>query len=768
MTVTATYEDGKTKDVTSKATFTGYDMQTVSQEQTVTVSYIEDNVEKTATYTIQVKELPTLVSIALSGNYPTEFTIGDEFSHEGLVVTATYSDESTKVVTENLSISEPDMSTAGQKTVTVTYTEGNNAPTAEYAITVNDIAEKTIAEFIAAGGGKCYLVGTVSNIASTTYGNFDLTDASGTIYVYGCLTSEGESRQFASLGIEEGNKIKVLADQYTLYNQKDEAVNVVFVEKIALPTHQLAVVAENGSVTIEGKEAGVAANTYTIEEEFTVSATATPAEHYTFTGWTAVGVELEDNTLNPVSFTMPANDVTLTATFTENEKHTVTFSVLGEVLDNYTAEVYEGESITFPEVTAPQGFVFMGWTASAISGTQAAAPRDLTDASVMGSEDEEFYAVFAVKEETGDVTYEKLSSGQFEANATYVIGAAQSAQVTTMWYFYSYNDKVDENVSWGTMTNSPDENTPIMFTLSGEASSLVAMDSNNNYLSPLTTANFQMSGTSKTIAIDANDGHIYNPTKSGSDTYALRHNYNNGGGGLRWYKGNTGTAAYFYKVVLGITYSDYCTTLPTSETVSVTAVGLATYVSNYTLDYSNVDGLAAYKAKVSANGITFNRVTTVPAGEGVLLRSLETLSETKKFTVPVVVLGDNDNPIVWGEDENDFVRGTGVQVASQSTDETGATVNNYILNSGSQGVGFYKANNQVVATNRAYLSVSAANAPAGNNARLAYRFVDDVVTAISTVSTENSDNAVYNMQGQRVAKPAKGLYVVGGKKVVVK
>ena len=71
----------------------------------------------------------------------------------------------------------------------------------------------TIAQFLAAEVSDVVyeLTGTVSNIKNTTYGNFDLTDATGTVYVYGLLTAEGVSKQFASMGIEEGTNITITA-----------------------------------------------------------------------------------------------------------------------------------------------------------------------------------------------------------------------------------------------------------------------------------------------------------------------------------------------------------------------------------------------------------------------------------------------------------------------------------------------------------------------------------------------------------------------------
>ena len=133
MTVTANYEGGKTKDVTSSATFTGYDMATAG-EQTVTVSYTENEVVKTTTYNITVNAPATLTSITLSGTYPTTFEQGDEFSSEGIVVTANFDDNTTSDVTADASFSGYDMSTLGEQTVTVTY----NEKTAQYNITVNE------------------------------------------------------------------------------------------------------------------------------------------------------------------------------------------------------------------------------------------------------------------------------------------------------------------------------------------------------------------------------------------------------------------------------------------------------------------------------------------------------------------------------------------------------------------------------------------------------------------------------------------------------
>ena len=80
----------------------------------------------------------TLVSIVIT-DQTTLYTVGDTFEFDG-TVTATYSDESTATVTPT-SVSAPDMTTKGTKTVTVTYAEGDLTVSAEYEIEVVEVQD---------------------------------------------------------------------------------------------------------------------------------------------------------------------------------------------------------------------------------------------------------------------------------------------------------------------------------------------------------------------------------------------------------------------------------------------------------------------------------------------------------------------------------------------------------------------------------------------------------------------------------------------------
>ena len=101
----------------------------------VAVTYLADN-NFTATYYINVISTKILLGITLSGSYPTTFYIGDSFSSEGLVVTANYNDENVVLSSEQYLVSTPDMTTAGEKTVVVSFTDNGGTFYEEYTINV--------------------------------------------------------------------------------------------------------------------------------------------------------------------------------------------------------------------------------------------------------------------------------------------------------------------------------------------------------------------------------------------------------------------------------------------------------------------------------------------------------------------------------------------------------------------------------------------------------------------------------------------------------
>ena len=179
-----------------------------------------------------------------------------------------------------------------------------------------------------------------------------------------------------------------------------------------------------------------------------------------------------------------------------------------------------------------------------------------------------------------------------------------------------------------------------------------------------------------------------------------------------------------------------------TETVHITDAKYATYCSENALDFSNT-GLTAYIAKMNGSIVSFEPVTKVPAYSGVLLQA----DAAGDVTVGVATTVDDvtDNAFI-GVIEATLVSEPGI----------------FVLLNGDEGVGFYKTTKAfTVGAHTAYLHAL----PNGSR-----NFIGlNETTGISDVNRETiTNNCYFDLLGRSVAQPTKGLYIVNGKKVVVK
>ena len=93
----------------------------------------------------------------------------------------------------------------------------------------------TVADFLAAPEGTALfeLTGIVKNLTNTTYGNFDLVDATGSVYVYG-LTGNGaigsNDKTFSNLGINEGDVITIIGTR-TAYKETPQVGGTAYLKE---------------------------------------------------------------------------------------------------------------------------------------------------------------------------------------------------------------------------------------------------------------------------------------------------------------------------------------------------------------------------------------------------------------------------------------------------------------------------------------------------------------------------------------------------------
>ncbi len=167
------------------------------------------------------------------------------------------------------------------------------------------------------------------------------------------------------------------------------------------------------------------------------------------------------------------------------------------------------------------------------------------------------------------------------------------------------------------------------------------------------------------------------------------------------------------------------------------------------------EGAEVYTFSDKAEGedvvISFQKAEAISANVPVLVKA--TVASTEQTFEGVNLVAPAAEPKAEGT-AIDFV-GTYAPVT--------VTAGDYFVNSGT----LYKSSG---ATNlkafRAYLTLKAGTDP--NAVKL--RIGSDTTTAIDAINAgaQTVDGAVYNLSGQRVSQPTKGIYIINGKKVMMK
>ena len=187
------------------------------------------------------------------------------------------------------------------------------------------------------------------------------------------------------------------------------------------------------------------------------------------------------------------------------------------------------------------------------------------------------------------------------------------------------------------------------------------------------------------------------------------------------------------------------------EPISVT-IGTSGYatLAGFDLDHKKAtatgvyDELEAYVVTaVSASSVTLEAIPHIPANTGVILMG----TPGTTYTIPVFQHGYTVSTNLLKISDGNVKGGDGI----------------YALAEKSGTVGFYKVGAEVyIPRGKCYLNT---NAPAPD-----FLGFGDDATGIDEVRGQKVEvrGEFYNLAGQRVAQPTKGLYIVNGKKVVIK
>ena len=191
------------------------------------------------------------------------------------------------------------------------------------------------------------------------------------------------------------------------------------------------------------------------------------------------------------------------------------------------------------------------------------------------------------------------------------------------------------------------------------------------------------------------------------------------------------------------------------DEITIKEIGKTTWCSEYDLDFTNVAGIKAYTATGYddiSKTIWLTRVMKVPAGTGLLVKG-----DAGTYKIPHVSVRAYYTNLLVGN------LGDAIKIEETDGDKT-----NYYL-SGKDGT-FVSVNGSAnIGKNKAYLQLPTSVFGGTRSIGISYDD-EDGTTSIKNLAPALSEGEGewFTLQGQRVAKPGKGLYIRNGKKVIVR
>lgn len=587
--------------------------------------------------------------------------------------------------------------------------------------------------------------------------NTNVYEKSGALYIYKKMSGPTLSTSVSSLDF-------VASDVGNSYNK---SINI-----------SGANLTSSATITISGKDANMFSATPSVIEatDGTISSKEVLVSYNPSTTGTHSAV-----------LTISSSDATPVAVDLKGRvagKHNITWKVNGSTysVGSPTTVVADGEKVA--QLPTPPSDVednkFVGWTTTEITSKQSSAPSVLftsaSDAPIVTS-DAEYYAVYASQD--GPATWKKLKASELKDEGVYALitsgGFAFSGNIEDgKSYFcktqFSFNNS---NIA----TSAPEDVCELTLKKSGDGFSMYNAKYGYLYATAKSSGKLAWHDTETSYWSYTNYNWVYNDGKVN-----LRYNTNAATGYFKSYDNNSGFAPSFAQKIFSASYS---TTLGATPTYTAKAISLkaetadahwATFSCSEPTFFPEavaVNAITVAKGTITTNNDVFEHSSAVtigdatlsgvyvPANTGVLIKSAD--ADATCYVVAnktVAALQESQNML------KPALVGGGVFSAENDYTYYKLAYNDF---SSRTGLGFYYGADAggafYVKAETAYLAVPTAMSEG------AKAFVlDGETTAINGISTRNDHaEAVYNLNGQRVASMAKpGLYIVNGKKVVRK
>lgn len=656
LVVTGIYDDGTQKEITDGIVWVKdpeiLKLGTTSVDVMASVGNITSDI-----YTVKgitVKEKVTLIGIEANGT-PAEFWKGDKFNKNGITITAYWSDNSESDVTEQCQFTEPDMTTAGKKTVTVTYEN----ETCTYDIEVKTIENTKETAYTVSDAKK--LIDAGKDLATQVYVKGVVSKVDSYNAKYKSITYWLDNDAFQ---VYSGKGLN--GEVFTSIEDVEVGANVIICGKIMKFKETYEFDKENYLVEYN-------APVEKVLKSIAISGEATKTTYF------------EGETFDPTG-------LVVTATYEDESTEVVTSRVKWtfnpETLTLGTNEVKA--TATYGEMTASNTFTV----------TVTEAPKvvdiDLTKDNTTTANENKL-------EWLGEIVSVMANKGENKTSAN---------------NYYPGNGKTSTRFYKNTTLTF----TPAPFVVLGEITYEAASDAYASAMASITWTNATAEANGMSVTITPTDGSKPVSAVIGATT-----------GGKSF----------------SINYS-----LANETSLTLVAKSNDTYYATFSSACACAFvGAEVFTVNVEGENIVLNEVASkqVPANTGVLVKSTANVVAVNRLETAPAIEGTN-------------LLKPACEKMTEGFKYYKLAYDNYTEKT---GLGFYwgaaEGGAFTVKPGLAYLAVPQAQA-----ANVKGFSFDGTQTGINGVEATTAKGAIYNLNGQRVEKAQRGIYIQNGKKFIVK
>lgn len=519
-----------------------------------------------------------------------------------------------------------------------------------------------------------------------------------------------------------------------------------------------------------------------ISEGTELTIEATPSEGYKFRNWQAVDGSTHTYTAN-FTYTIGTSDVTFKANFDAIVYNTITWNVNGV---ETTTKVETGTDITFPEQPETiNDYGFVGWSAATCEPSNT-APELVTSATATA--DVTYYAVFAKSSGKAAILEKMTADDDFAAGDNVVIVAVVNETTSYGLYQETTNTSYVKNFAFDGKAETIGADDKNWLTVSGSAGAWTLGDDTNGYLYNSGSNNLSVDATSKSNwVLEKASGKFKIKLATSSNYLSCRTDLSGNNNSLFRLggSGGNGTVEFdIYKFTPGSkTYYNYTTSIPTTGTFTFVAQDAdGNYYATFSTDHYivfpeevelstvtgiNEDGTLKYFVKTPDETPVTDEVgsvkgSLVPKNTGVLLKSSK--AEVTYYFPTSDVTGSIYSwfkPVT--NEDGTFEGREGYKYYKLAYNDYEAKT----------GLGFYwGAENGAPFKSKKGLAYLEIPKTTTSGAAPTHFLIGGGTDGISNVKSDvkaDKDGVIYNIAGQRVNAATKpGLYIIGGKKVVVK